>query len=194
MKLAKINARVNHYKCSILCSYQSAFVNQRLIHDNLIVAHEAFHYLRAKKSPPSFGLKVDMNKANDRVEWDFLHETLVRMGFNQHWIHMVMGCVSFVSCTVLVNGTPGKSLRPTRGLRQGDPLSPYFFILVCELLSRNIKRAIAEDKLIGLRLSHSCPGISHLVFADDSLFFSTSNLRNAHALKSIISSYCVASI
>ena len=155
----------------IISEEQSAFVNLRLIQDNLVVAHEAFHFLRAKASSPAFGLKIDMNKAYDRAEWDFLQETLTRMGFHCDWIKLVMACVTTVNFKILINGKPGTVLSPSRGLRQGDPLSPYLFIIVCEVLSRNIKKEIQSGNLSGIKLSHNCPGISHLLFADDSLFF-----------------------
>ena len=118
---------------------------------------------------------------------------MLRMGFSQQWIDLVMACVTSVNFMVLINGQPGESFSPSRGLRQGDPLSPYLFILVCEVLSRNVKLAAAHNHLDKLYLSKSCPGISHLFFADDSLFFSTANTRNANRLHSIIHNYCLAS-
>ena len=177
----------------IITEEQSAFFHGRQIQDNLVIAHEVFHRLKAKDSLAEFGFKIDMNKAYDKVEWSFLHETLIRMGLSPGWIRMVMQCVTTVSFSVLINGKPSPIFTPTRGLRQGDPLSPYLFILVCDVLSRNIKGAVMENRLLSLHLSRTCPGISHLFFADDSLFFSIADTENALCLMDIITSYCTAS-
>ena len=177
----------------IISEEQSAFVYGRQIQDNLVIAHGAFHHLRAKDSAAEFGLKLDMNKAYDCVEWEFLRETMARMGVHEMWIRMVMNCVTTVSFTVLVNGKPGSSFKPYRGLRQGDPLSPYLFLLVCDVLSRNVRAAVTSGKLDNIRISKRCPGISHLFFADDSLFFSKATSTNCSELLRIIDEYCHAS-
>ena len=118
---------------------------------------------------------------------------MARMGFHDMWIRMVMNCVTTVSFTVLVNGKPGSSFKPSRGLRQGDPLSPYLFLLVCDVLSRNVRAAVTSGKLENIRISKRCPGISHLFFADDSLFFSKATSTNCFELLRIIDEYCHAS-
>lgn len=159
---------------------QNAFVPGRLIQDNILLAHESFHYLKLKKEGGNheLGLKLDMNKAYDRVEWDFLEATLVRFGFDRKWVKLVMSCVSTVSFSIVLNGNAGGFFKPTRGLRQGDPLSPYLFLIVSEVLSLRISRAVHENHLQGIKLSRSCPVISHLFFADDSLFFLAATLKN----------------
>ena len=93
------------------------------------------------------------------------------MGFDLHSIKLMMECISSVQYRVLLNGQPRGLIIPQRGLRQGDPLSPYLFILCTETLIANIKKAESEKQLTGMKVARACPSTSHLLFADDSLFF-----------------------
>lgn len=112
----------------LICPQQSAFVGGRLIQDNLVVAHEAFHALKSKGRSCGRGLalKLDMNKAYDKLECGFLEAVLTKIGFCHTWISRVMTLVSTVSYNYQVNGHKTRTILPKRGLRQGDPISPYF--------------------------------------------------------------------
>ena len=194
--LAKILAnRLKPLLAHIISQQQNAFLPGRQIQDNLIIAHEAFHYLKLKKTSKKaeMGIKIDMQKAYDRVEWDFLEATLIKMGFCSKWTSMVMKCVQSVSFSVGINGKQGSFFQPSRGLRQGDPLSLYLFLLVSEVLSINVTNAVSTGKLGCIKLSRNCPGLSHLFFADDSLFFIKAEARNCTVLRDIIDQYCRAS-
>ncbi|BBH05612.1 hypothetical protein Prudu_017055 [Prunus dulcis] len=117
------------------------------------------------------GLKIDMNKAYDRIERDFLEAVMIKMGFARVWIDLIMNCISTVSFAVIVNGQPGKFFKPTRGLRQGDPLSPYLFLLVSEALSRNLSSAVHNGEIKGVRIARRCLMISHLFLPTTLLLF-----------------------
>lgn len=108
----------------IVSNNQCAFVPWRLIHDNIFIAHEAFHYLNCKKSGVNFdvALKVDMNKAYDRLEWSFIEKVLLWLGFCVEWVEKIMLCLSSVHYNLLLSGRKVASFKPGRGLRQGDPL------------------------------------------------------------------------
>ncbi|XP_016752759.1 uncharacterized protein [Gossypium hirsutum] len=115
-------------------------------------------------------LKIDMSKAYDRVEWDFLQQMMAKMGFNGSWIQLIMRCINMVTYSVELDGKSGEIFMPGRGLRQGDPLSPFLFLIYSEGLSTLLKLASAEGLLRGIKASRRGPQITHL-FADDFVLF-----------------------
>ena len=103
-----------------------------MISDNIVIAYEVFHSLKDRKRQATsyMAVKTYITKAYDILKWNFLAETMKFMGFDSRWIGWIMSCVTAVKYSVLVNGTPEDFITPARGLRQGDPLSSYLFILV----------------------------------------------------------------
>ena len=157
----------------VISEAQSAFVPGRLILDNVLVAFETMHTIdqRRKGKEGLMAIKLDMSKAYDRVEWSYLEAIMRRMGFQDRWISLIMMCVSTVTYYVFINGEPRGTIIPTRGLRQGDPISPYLFLLCVEGLSAMIKRKERLGGLRGISVRRGAPSISHLFFADDSIIF-----------------------
>ncbi|KAL0799439.1 hypothetical protein Bca101_054614 [Brassica carinata] len=137
----------------------------------------------------SMAVKTDMSKAYDRIEWSFVKEVLGLLGFDPIWIGWIMCCIESVSYSFLVNGSPQGLVKPTRGLRQGDPLSPHIFILCTEVLSALCAKGQADGSLPGVRVSHNSPPINHLLFADDTMFFCKSKPTCILALKKILATY-----
>lgn len=153
--------------------FQSAFIPGRLISDNSLLAFEIAHFLKRRRYG-KFGygaLKLDMSKAYDRVEWPFLEATMLQLGFSSAWVVWIMRCVQTVSYSFILNGDPKGKIIPSRGLRQGDSISPYLFLICAEVLSRLISTAESQESLHGVKICKGAPSISHLFFADDSLIF-----------------------
>ena len=138
-------------------------------------------------------MKLDMSKVYDRVEWIFLCRLMEKMGFEDHWIQLIYGCISFVSHSILVNGEPHGDIKPTRGLRQGNPLSPYLFLLVSEGLNGLIQQVMATSAITGFFLCRNGPWISHLFFADDTLLFCRAELREVQTIQNLLLKYELAS-
>jgi hypothetical protein len=178
----------------VISEHQSAFVPGRLITDNALIAYECLHTIRKQHAKrPYFALKIDMMKAYDRVEWSYLHGCLCKLGFAPDWINTVMRCVTNVRYAVRVNGELTAPVVPSRGIRQGDPISPYLFLLCTEGLSSLLFLKESLGVLQGVRNGRSGPPISHLLFADDSIFFARSDRKSVEALKDTLHVYCQGS-
>ena len=139
----------------------------------MLVAYETLHAMNCKKSGKkgSLTLKLDVSKAYDRVELKFLKGIMVRLGFPMIWIERVMCYVSTASFSVCINGKAYGNIIPSRGLRQGDPLSSYLFLLCAEGFLALLEKSEHEGRLKGVVVCRSAPCISHLLFADNSLLF-----------------------
>ncbi|CAA0837929.1 Uncharacterized mitochondrial protein AtMg01250, partial [Striga hermonthica] len=170
---------------------QAAFLEGRQITDNIIIAQEAFHFLNRHSSGPHafMALKLDLVKAFDRVEWICLKKLMIHMGFHNDFVKLIMTCVTTTSFSFKINGSISGYVLPSRGIRQGDPLSPYLFLIVTELLTALVQHSISSGMLKGLKLSRNGPVLSHILFADGSLFFLKAGTDQAGFLMSILEKY-----
>lgn len=158
--LYKIMAKVlaNHLKAvlpTIILENQSAFVANRSITDNVLIAFEIVHYMKRKnhRSEGDVALKLDISKAYDRVSWNFLCHRMRTMGFCSKWVKWMLLCVKTVTYNFCFNGAYIGPITPKRGLRQGDPLSPYLFLLCVEGLSNVLDKASYNGILHGCKIS-----------------------------------------
>ena len=150
----------------------------RQILDVVLIANEAMDS-RLKDNVRGVLCKLDIEKTYDHISWSFLLAVLKKMGFGERWIKWIDWCISIVKFSVLINGSPSGFFKSSRGLRQGDPLSPYLFVIATEVFSIMLRRATSGDYLSGWRVSgRRGKGlqISHLLFADDTLVFCEESL------------------
>ncbi|KAG7591715.1 Zinc finger CCHC-type [Arabidopsis thaliana x Arabidopsis arenosa] len=173
---------------------QSSFIPGRLSVDNIVVVQEAVHSMRRKKGRKGWMLlKLDLEKAYDRIQWDFLEDTLKAANLPDKWVSWIMSCVVGPSMTLLWNGEKTSPFKPARGLRQGDPLSPYLFVLCMERLCHQIDRAVGLKEWKPINLSRGGPTISHICFADDLILFAEASVSQIRVIRRVLENFCRAS-
>lgn len=149
---------------------QSAFVKDRLLMENLLLATEIIKDYHKQTVSPRCAMKIDISKAFDSVQWDFLLNTLRAHAFPEVYVRWVQTCISTASFSVQVNGELAGYFGSDRGLRQGCSLSPYLFVICMNVLSQKIDKA-AHDKRIGFHPRCKQLKLTHLCFADDLMVF-----------------------
>ncbi|KAL2247935.1 UNVERIFIED_CONTAM: putative mitochondrial protein, partial [Sesamum indicum] len=180
-----MSIRLGHVLPKVLSPSQSGFVPGRLLSDNVLLAQELVHSLESRRSEANVIFKLDMAKAYDRVNWEFLFQVLRLKGFPQHWINLVANAVSNCWFSVLVNGEHAGFFHSTRGLRQGDPLSPALFVLAADYLSQGLNRLFVAHPT----MYYQSPGrvrVSHLAYADDMMIFTNICRQHMELLRTIV--------
>lgn len=172
---------------------QAAFLSGRDISDNILLTQDLCQFLDHKKRGSNVVLKLDMMKAFDRVSWSFLRKLLLSFGFSGAFTDLVMGNLRASWFSVLINGSPCGFFQASRGIKQGDPLSPYLFILVSEALSRGLNYFCNEGLIDYMGLPSGIRRISHLSFADDVILFTSGRKRSLENLNFFFMQYEVAS-
>jgi hypothetical protein len=134
-----------------------------------------------------------MHKAYDRVEWVLLERMMMRLRFDMEFFDLLISCMRSVKYKIRFNDQETEDFLPSRGLRQGDPLSPYLFLICAEGLSSALAHREEVGGIDGVRVCKNAPSISHLLFADESLILMKANLTNATSLNQVLEQYCASS-
>lgn len=136
------------------------------------------------------GIKLDLEKAYDFLNWDYIRNVLQIFGLNDKWVTLIMKCITSTSFSILINGVPHRHFYPKTGVRQGDPLSPYIFILCIEPLIRHLSLIVSNPKShVGILSSPRGFKISKLVFSDDCLLFAKATVKGAKTILSILNMF-----
>lgn len=139
-------------------------------------------------------LKLDMAKVNDRLEWDLLEEVMKSVCLDLKFVKLMKESVSFVLYLIILIGSHfGNIITPSRCFWQGDPLSLYLFIMGAEVLSKLPLIAENEGRIHGIKATRRAPGVSHLLFANDSFIFFNASIGEVREIKYIINDYFVTS-
>ncbi|XP_065639085.1 uncharacterized protein LOC136071559 [Quercus suber] len=184
-------ARIRPHLDKLVSPHQTAFVPGRRGVDNAIIVQELIHTIgRAKGSRGIMAIKIDLEKAYDIIEWSFIREMLILFNFPENLIKLIMSCITSVSTSLLLNGGSLDPFLPSRGIRQGDPLSPYLFILCMEFLGHLIEGKCAAKLWTPVKASRSGPAFSHLFFADDLVLFASATPENCSVISSVLQEFC----
>ena len=153
-----------------------------------MVAFEKFYSMKmgSKRRMGDVALKIDISKAYDRLKWDYILEVMTKMGFEVDWMRL---CITTVSYLVLMNGDLVGPIIPRRGLSQGEPLSPNLFIIGTEGLSGLINQVVSRGEVHGIKVCRGAPEVTHLLFADDSLFFVKAVEHECLKMQNILTKY-----
>ena len=179
--------RLNRLLPKLVSPWHSGFVPGRSIADNILLAQELVLDLDRRVKCPNLMLKLDMEKAYDRVDWSFIIFMLRRFGFHERVVDLIFRTLLNNWFSVLVNATPAGFFKSTRGVRQGDPLSPALFVLVAKFLGRGLYHLFCQDKSRFYVSSGS--RVPYLAFADDILIFTRCSEGGLDALKKFLESY-----
>ena len=194
--LYKIIAKVlsNHMRRVVHClisESQNAFMKGRQILDSVLIASECIDS-RLKVGVSRVLCNLDIEKAYDHVNWEFILFLLQQCDFSDKWRRWIRCCISSVKFSILINGSPSDFFGSSRGLRQGDPLYLFLFAIVMEALSRMLVTATVAGQFSGFSVgnaSGSLMMVSHLLFADDTLVFCDANSNHIAALRGILSRF-----
>lgn len=137
--------------------------------------------------------KIDLEKAYDRLSRDLIRDTLHEFKLNDEWVDLIMNCITNNKSFILLNGEIMEGLQIERGLRQGDPLSAYIFVLCMERLSNMINSKVREGSWKGIKASKNSPPLSHLFFADDLILFAKADHTNCETIMDVPNEFCEVS-
>ncbi|GJT13803.1 RNA-directed DNA polymerase, eukaryota [Tanacetum coccineum] len=175
----------------LVSDVQSAFVSNRHILDGPFILNELLSWCKHKKSKALI-FKIDFEKAFDSVRWVYLDVVLANFGFGLKWRSWIQGCLNSAMGSILVNGSPTSEFNFSKGLKQGDPLSPFLFILIMESLHLSFNNVVNTGLYNGIQIDESLNS-SHLFYADDVIFVGKWNSSNLSTIVNVLKWFYLAS-
>lgn len=187
-----LSNRMKQVLHTVISDTQSAFIPGRMIFDNVILSHELVKGYTKKNISPRCMVKVDIQKAYDSVEREFIQQMLTEFEFPYRYIRWIMVCLTSVVYTINVNGESTQPFQARKGIRQGDPISPYFFVICMEYLSRCLK-GLQKEKLFHYHPRCKRMSITHVCFADDLLLFAKGDKNSMQQLMRMLDEFAAVS-
>ncbi|KAG0454519.1 hypothetical protein HPP92_023811 [Vanilla planifolia] len=188
-----LSSRLSTLLPSIISVEQSAFIKGRNITDNILMVEEMLSRLNKRRKFSNVILKLDFKAAFDKLGWSFLLAALRARGFSEKFCDLVLNVLDATWLSVLINGFPKGFFKPSRGVRQGDPLSPALFIIALDALSRCLTAAVASRSIQAYVTPKLSRPITHLAFADDVIIFTTANRASLKQLSTLLQTFLNAS-
>jgi hypothetical protein len=183
--------RLKELMHTLISPYQTGFIQGRCIHENIVVAQEMIHSMnRTTGKVGYFVIKVDLTKAYDMLDWCFVMKVLNEIKLPDSIINIIYHAVTSVRTNVKWNGDRANYFRPQRGIRQGDPISPYLFVLCMDKLSHLIMEEVDKGEWKTMRAGRHGPVISHLMFADDLLLFGQATVKQMECVMRTLNLFC----
>ncbi|XP_039031706.1 uncharacterized protein LOC120166515 [Hibiscus syriacus] len=170
---------------SMISMNQSIFLKGRNVFDNTLLAQELVRGYTRKKISPRCALKIDLQKAFDSLNWDFVRIVLHALGLPEKFIGWILACITNPSYSIVFNGTLAGYFKGARGVRQGDPLSPYIFVLAMNILS-SLLNVAAKKGVFSYHPKCKKVGLTHLCFADDLLIFCKGSLDSIIGVQTVL--------
>lgn len=162
-----LSNRLSKFMSLLISDEQGAYVQGKNIHESICLVQEMVQHLNSGKSGGNLVVKLDMPIAYDRLEWSFLECVLEKFGFSAKSINLLRQCYAGNSFSVLIEGESSGFFQSSRGVRQGDPISPLLFVLAAEVLSRDFKNLILSGSVKRYHVPSCDVLVSHSLFADD---------------------------
>lgn len=167
---------------------QSAFIKDRLHIENLLLATEFVKDYHKDLVSSHCAIKIDISKAFDSVQWDFLLNTLTAINFPARFVHWIQLCVTTASFSVQVNGELASFFKSERGERQGCSLSPYLFVICMNVLSKLLDKT-ASTRQFGYHPKCQNLGLTHLSFADDIMVLTDGKVRSVEGIVKVFDEF-----
>lgn len=183
--------RLKPLLADIISPAQASFIPGRQIIDNVVIVQEVLHSMAEKRKRKWMMIKIDLEKAYDRINWVFLRSMLELAQFPPSLIEVIMHCQTGGSMELLLNGSKAGKFTPTRGIRQGDPLSPYLFVICMELLTHIIETEVENGSW--RPISVGGVQLSHIFFADDLILFAEASTDQGEIVKRCLDKFCSVS-
>lgn len=183
---------LQHLLPSLISKEQNAFIGGRNIVDNIIVAQDLVNGFNSSSNVNNAILKLDISKAYDKMSWNFILDRLNRRNINPHLILLIKNTMSYCNFSVVINGIQSKTFEASRGIRQGDPLSPCLFLIAADYLTRGINKLLHANPLWKYK-TNKTSDINTLSYADDTIIFINNNMDVLNGLQEFLKHYEVIS-